>query len=109
MNVFGVRFVGLNAETGRKLLFSLVLVVVVLALRVAITATAHALLHGRGTRAERGRFWTRQTAALVALVVLVVGLASIWFDDPARLATVVELVSAGVAIALQRVVTAFAL
>ena len=36
------------------------------------------------------------------------GLVSIWFDDPTRLTTALGLVTAGLAFALQKVVTAFA-
>jgi small-conductance mechanosensitive channel len=42
------------------------------------------------------------------VLVLVVGLVSIWFDNPARLTTVAGLLTAGLAVALQRVVTAVA-
>jgi small-conductance mechanosensitive channel len=41
-------------------------------------------------------------------LLLLFGIASIWFSDPARLATALGLVTAGVAFALQRVITAFA-
>src|SRR5207237_3024096 len=37
-----------------------------------------------------------------------IGVASIWFDDPTRLTTAMGLVTAGLAFALQRVVTAVA-
>jgi small-conductance mechanosensitive channel len=40
--------------------------------------------------------------------LIVLSLLSIWFDDPARLATGVGLVSAGLAFALQKVVTSLA-
>ena len=59
-------------------------------------------------RAEQCRFWTRQAIQVFSAVVLVVGLVSIWFDDPTRLATALGLVTAGLAFALQRVVTAIA-
>ena len=41
-------------------------------------------------------------------MVLVLGLVSVWFDDPTRLATALGLVTAGLAFALQRVITALA-
>jgi small-conductance mechanosensitive channel len=41
-------------------------------------------------------------------VVLLLGVLSIWFDDPARLATALGLISAGLAFALQKVVSAVA-
>ncbi|HEX8203741.1 MAG TPA: mechanosensitive ion channel domain-containing protein, partial [Isosphaeraceae bacterium] len=45
---------------------------------------------------------------LSTAIVLTLGLLSIWFDDPARLTTALGLVSAGLAFALQKVVTAVA-
>jgi small-conductance mechanosensitive channel len=59
-------------------------------------------------RAEKYRFWTRPAIQVFTALVLVVGLASAWFDDPTRLATALGLVTAGLAFALQRVVTAIA-
>ena len=56
----------------------------------------------------RVTFWSQQAIHLAAAVVLVVGLVSTWFDDPGRLTTALGLVTAGVAFALQRVITAFA-
>lgn len=41
-------------------------------------------------------------------MILVLGLLSIWFNDPTRLATAFGLVSAGVAFALQQVITSLA-
>ena len=41
-------------------------------------------------------------------MVLLLGLASIWFDDPTRMATALGLLGAGLAFALQRVITAVA-
>ena len=41
-------------------------------------------------------------------MVLILGILSIWFNDPTRLATAFGLVSAGLAFALQQVVTSFA-
>jgi small-conductance mechanosensitive channel len=41
-------------------------------------------------------------------VVLIVGLISIWFDDPTRLTAAVGMVTAGLAFALQKVVTSLA-
>lgn len=40
--------------------------------------------------------------------MIFIGIASIWFSDPSRLATVLGLVTAGLAFALQRVITALA-
>jgi small-conductance mechanosensitive channel len=46
--------------------------------------------------------------SLVVAAVAAIGFVSIWFDDPANLTTAVGLVTAGLAFALQRVVTALA-
>jgi len=46
--------------------------------------------------------------SLVVAALVIVGVMSIWFDNPARLASVLGLIGAGVAFALQRVITAVA-
>ena len=63
--------------------------------------------HGRPA-GQAVTFWTHQAVHLVTALVLGLGVLSIWFGDPAHLATFVGLVSAGLAFALQRVVTAVA-
>ncbi|MDQ6735926.1 MAG: mechanosensitive ion channel family protein, partial [Nitrospirota bacterium] len=61
-----------------------------------------------GHRDERVRFWARQAIHLAMAVFLLIGVTSIWFDDPTRLATGLGLMTAGLAFALQRVITAVA-
>jgi small-conductance mechanosensitive channel len=56
----------------------------------------------------RAAFWSRQVIRIVTVAVLILGVLSIWFNDPARLATAFGLVTAGLAFALQRVITATA-
>jgi small-conductance mechanosensitive channel len=106
VEVFGIRLVGVNAENGKKLLFSVVFVASILLLASFGRRGARWLAR----RPDRGRaeFWTRQAVNLATSVVLLVGLISIWFDDPSRLATGLGLVTAGLAFALQKVVTAVA-
>jgi small-conductance mechanosensitive channel len=106
VEVFGVVLVGVNAENGRKLLFSTLFVVLVLLAARLLRRASFWLLRRRG--GERVAFWTRQAINLGAATLLVVGVASIWFDDPTRLATALGLVTAGLAFALQKVVTALA-
>jgi len=53
-------------------------------------------------------FWIRQGASITAAVLSAVALLSIWFDDPQRLTTGLGIFGAGLAFALQRVVTALA-
>lgn len=106
VEVFGVVLVGVNAENGKKLLFTLVFIIVVYLLQRLVRRVAAALLRDRGD--ERLFFWARQGIQLGAALLLVVGLLSIWFDDPMRLATGLGLMSAGLAFALQKVITAVA-
>jgi small-conductance mechanosensitive channel len=57
---------------------------------------------------EQFRFWIWQILSLASAAALIIGAVAIWFEDPRRLTTAVGLVTAGLAFALQRVVTAFA-
>lgn len=107
MDVIGdIRLVGVNTENGIKLLLTMAFFAIVFTLRWVIHAVIRFGLRTR--RDEKARFWTRQGVNLTTAVLLLIGLLSIWFDDPARLATGVGLVSAGLAFALQRVITAIA-
>jgi small-conductance mechanosensitive channel len=104
--LFGVHLLGANAENGRKLLLTLAFIVgawiVGWLARWILGAIGHA------TDSPRFRFWSRQSVAIGLTLLLIVGILSIWFDDPGRLSTVFGLVTAGIAFALQRVITAFA-
>jgi small-conductance mechanosensitive channel len=106
MELLGVRLVGVNTETGDKLLLTIAFVAGVLLLRAAIVGVAYAIT-GRH-RNERVMFWTRQGASVSAALLAVLALLSIWFDDPQRLTTGLGIFGAGLAFALQRVVTALA-
>jgi len=57
---------------------------------------------------KRVQFWTRQAIQLGTAILQTIGVLSIWFDGPGRLATFLGLFSAGMAFALQRVVMAVA-
>ncbi len=102
--LFGVRLIGLTPENGRKLLISVVFVAAI----TLIVLVAHRGLKRLTHSHERIGFWIQQVIRMVAAVVLVLGLVSIWVSDASNLATAAGLITAGVAIALQRVITAFA-
>jgi len=106
MELLGIKLVGVNAENGQKLFLTIAFVLGLLVVRGTVVWIAH-LATGKH-RNERAMFWTRQGASIVAALVTVVALLSIWFDDPQRLTTGLGLFSAGLAFALQRVVTALA-
>jgi small-conductance mechanosensitive channel len=101
-----VRLIGLTVETAVKLLLTLAAVGAIALVRLLLTAGLQ--LVALRTANDRWAFWTRQGLALAALVLSAVALLSIWFDDPARLASMLGLAAAGLAIAAQRAVTAFA-
>ena len=108
ITVFGqeIRLLFLTEENGTKLLLTIALVLALLLLRWLARGISRLVL--RGVHNERARFWSRQGINLVVAVLLLLGFLSIWFDDPERLATGIGLVTAGLAFALQKVITALA-
>lgn len=106
LHIFGVKLVGVNAETGTKVLLTLLLIGLVYFLGRIFQASVMRL-YARTERAQ-ARFWARQTFRVGLSLVFFVGVLSIWFDDPARLSTGLGLVTAGLAFALQRVVASLA-
>jgi small-conductance mechanosensitive channel len=106
MNLFGIRFIGLNEVTVRKLVLTLVAIAAIALLRLLITAFVRLVLQRH--RNDRITFWTKQATSLAAFVLVLLAAISIWFDDPSRLGTVLGLATAGIAIAAQKAVTSFA-
>lgn len=104
--VLGTRMVGMNADNGKKLLFTLALIGLLLLLGWALRAFTGFVL--RGSRSERTVFWARQGVRLTIGFLLLFGVGAIWFDDPNTMTTGLGLVTAGLAFALQKVVTAIA-
>ena len=84
VEILGVKLVGVTAENGKKLLFTLAFIALLLLLNRVARALARRALAGR--HETRVAFWARQAVHLATAVVLVLGLVSIWFDNPARLA-----------------------
>lgn len=105
IQIFGVRLLGVDSETGRKLLFTLAFLLLLTVISKGLRSLA---LWIGGREGHKGVFWSRQSVSLITLILAVLGLGSIWFDNPARVATGVGLVGAGLAFALQKVVTSFA-
>jgi small-conductance mechanosensitive channel len=106
MEVFGVRFIGINQEVAYKLLLSIALLGIVYLLRALLVRFLSAL--GGIESSERTAFWGRQGVSVTFALITVIVLVSIWFDDPQRLTTGLGLMTAGLAFALQRVITALA-
>ncbi len=106
MQILGVRLLGVNAETGWKLIISFIFILCVWLFSRGLRAlTSHLWRDRSGKRIE---FWTRQGIQLATALVEVIGILSIWFDNPSRLATFLGLFTAGLAFALQKVITAVA-
>jgi small-conductance mechanosensitive channel len=104
MQLFGVKLLGLSEETLRKAVLTLAFTLAIAFLRFVLGSLVKALTRKR----PREQFWMRQILSVFSAALLLLSLLSIWFDDPARLATGIGLVSAGLAFALQKVVTSLA-
>lgn len=106
LQLFGVHLLGVTPQNGRKLALTAALLVIAsvvgwLSTKISGLVTSHAA-------SRRVGFWVRQGVSLVVALFVILGLISIWFDNPARLTTAAGLVTAGLAVALQRVITAIA-
>lgn len=105
VQLFGVKLVGLNAANGKKALFTIVFIALVWSIAWLIGRVAALIIRRKSARAA---FWTKQGIHVFSAGLIIIGLASIWFNNPARLATAFGLFTAGLAFALQRVITALA-
>ncbi len=106
LQFFGVKLLGLSSLTLHKVVLTLAFLLVLIILRTLLEWIVRAVTPRR--RRLRRSFWVRQAANLFTAGLFVLSMMSIWFDDPGRLATGIGLVSAGLAFALQKVVTSFA-
>ena len=106
LHLFGVTLIGATAENGRKLLLTLAFIVIAWLITKALRFVLTQFI---GTRSgTRFQFWAKQGVSLVVAAILLISIASIWFDNPTRLASVIGIIGAGIAFAMQRVITAVA-
>lgn len=101
-----VRFIGLSTSVGIKLGYSVAFIAVLFVVRGVARWLIHRILRARSQ--EPARFWARQVLNLALAAVFIAGLLSIWFNNPAKLTTGLGLFSAGLAFALQQVITSIA-
>ncbi len=101
-----VTLVGINGQTGTKVLYTLALVAIVLLLRGLARLVIRRLLGGEV--ADPKRFWARQGVQVAAAVALLLGILSIWITPETDVTTGVGLISAGLAFALQQVILSLA-
>ena len=106
LKLIGVTLIGATPDNLRKLLLTFGFIAAAWIVTIVLRALLRLFIGSRaGTQFH---FWARQVLALLVAAFLILGIASIWFDNPSRLASVVGLVGAGIAFALQRVITAVA-
>lgn len=108
MDFFGIKWVGVNPENGQKLLLSLAFIFSVVVISRTLRWLVGLALRRSDVASVQTKFWTRQGISLLSTIILILGLLSIWFSDPTRLATALGLVTAGLAFALQQPVTSIA-
>jgi small-conductance mechanosensitive channel len=104
--LFGVTLIGATPDNLHKLLLTLAFILVAFLVTWLLRTVLGMFIGSRsGTRFQ---FWAKQGVSLIIAAILILGIMSIWFDNPASLAAAVGLIGAGVAFALQRVITAVA-
>jgi len=104
--LFGITLIGATPSNLHKLLLTAGFIAVAFVLTWLLRSILGLFI---GTRSgTRFQFWAKQGVSLVIAAILMLGIMSIWFDNPSRLAAVLGLVGAGIAFALQRVITAVA-
>jgi uncharacterized membrane protein YvlD (DUF360 family) len=101
-----VTLVGVNTETGTKILYTISLVLIVLALRSVALWVIRRIVGGEV--ADPRRFWVRQAVQVAVAVVLMLGILSIWITPGTDVTTGIGLVTAGLAFALQKVIVSLA-
>lgn len=106
MEIFGIKFIGINEENGQKLLLTVLFIVGILLFGILLRKLVGLILSDE--RFERIRFWTKQGISVLTAILMIIIVASIWFSDPTRLATAAGLVTAGLAFALQKVISSIA-
>jgi small-conductance mechanosensitive channel len=106
LRIWKVTLIGINKENGEKLLFTLILIVIIAGLSWGMRAVSKLVFKRK--RSQKVIFWVRQAIHVLLAVILLLGIVSIWFSEPARLATFLGLVSAGLAFALQKPVSSLA-
>jgi small-conductance mechanosensitive channel len=105
-HMFGVTLIGLSPQNLHKLLLTAGFILV--AYLVASLLRWFLSLFVGSRSGTRFQFWAKQGVSLIIAAILLLGIMSIWFDNPARLAGALGLIGAGIAFALQRVITAVA-
>jgi small-conductance mechanosensitive channel len=106
VRVFGVTLIGATPHNLHKLILTVGFIAVAWIFAWLLRQILQLFI---GTRSgTRFQFWAKQGVSLIVAAIVILGIMSIWFDSPAQLASVLGLIGAGIAFALQRVITAVA-
>lgn len=100
VQILGIRMFGMNANTGKKLFFSAVLLAVLWLIKRVVSALM------RVSERRRVQFWSAQGLRIVTTILLITGLISIWFTVPGQIGSAATFITAGLAVASQRAITA---
>ena len=79
LQVFGIRLLGLDVLTARKLLFTVCFFLLLCLVSALFRALAKAVA---AHKSRKTVFWTRQAVSLVTFLFGALGFLSIWFDNP---------------------------
>jgi small-conductance mechanosensitive channel len=106
VRIFGVTLIGATPHNLHKLLLTVGFIAIAWIFAWVLRQILKLFI---GTRSgTRFQFWAKQGVSLIIAGIVILGIMSIWFDNPAQLASVLGLIGAGIAFALQRVITAVA-
>ncbi len=105
LRLFGVTLVGVSGRTVLKVVLSALLLVAISLFNATSRAVVQAVT---GPAGSASRFWTKQGLQILTAVVAVLGLLSIWVTPGTDLTVGVGLVTAGLAFALQKVISSLA-
>jgi small-conductance mechanosensitive channel len=96
----------LNGETEQRVLLTVALIAGIIVVSWLLQTLMRVTL--RGNAEKRVSFWARQIVRLLGIIAVIVGVIEIWHPDAKSAGGAIGLITAGVAIALQRVITSFA-
>src|SRR5689334_12743600 len=103
VTIFGVHILGLDSHSLWKIALTLIVIAAIVAVRALLRVVS-----GFHTHRSKRLIWARKYVRLGIGALGVLIILSIWFDNPARLATFTGLIAAGAAIASQNAILSVA-
>jgi small-conductance mechanosensitive channel len=96
----------LNGETEQRVLLTVALIAAIIVVSWLLQTLMRVTLRSDGEKPVS--FWGRQIVRLLGIVVVILGVLEIWHPDAKSAGGAIGLITAGIAVALQRVITSFA-